>query len=133
GGGGGGVAAPVAAADRAVADADRHNDAGPVAGADDDVLRLRRAVHEVPRPQRPLLALHDQERLAGEHEEVLLVGLPVVHRHRLARPEDGDVDPELRELGVAREVQSAVRPSEWYQRASFALRTNQPAPFGTRP
>ena len=25
---------------------------------------------------------------AGDDEEVLLIGLPVVHRHRLARPED---------------------------------------------
>src|SRR6185503_20343057 len=30
--------------------------------------------------------------------EVLLVALPVVHRHRLAGPEDGEIDPELLEV-----------------------------------
>jgi hypothetical protein len=43
-----------------------------------------------------LLVLHDQEHLAGEDEETLLVGLPVVHRHRLARAEDEEVDADLR-------------------------------------
>ncbi len=62
------------------------------------------------RRERPLLALDEQERLAGEDEEVLLVGLPVVHRHRLAGPEHEEVDPELRELvRVALEV--AERPA----------------------
>ena len=58
----------------------------------------RRAVHEVPLPQRPLLALDDQQRLAREHEEVLLVGLPVVHPHRLARARARRGDAELREV-----------------------------------
>jgi hypothetical protein len=61
-------------------------------------------VHEIPSPQRALLALHDQQRLAGEHEEVLLIRLPVVHRHRLGRPEDEDVQPELQKLRLAFEV-----------------------------
>jgi hypothetical protein len=55
------------------------------------------AVDEVPRAKGALLALHDQQRFAVEDEEVLLVGLPVVHRHRLARREDPQVDPDLRE------------------------------------
>jgi hypothetical protein len=61
---------------------------------------------EVPCPQTPLLALDDQQRLTRDHEEVLLVGLPAVHRHGLARPEYVDGDPELREweLGLAVEV-----------------------------
>jgi hypothetical protein len=102
-----GVAAPVLAA-RPVARSHREDDARTVACADDDVLRLGRAVDEVPCSQRPLLALDNQERLTRDHEEVLLVGLPVVHRHGLGRPEHVDADPELRErereLGPAVEV-----------------------------
>ena len=90
--------------------ADGHDDAGAVPGADDRVLRIRRTVDEVPLPQRPLLALDDQHRLAGHDEEVLLVGLPVIHRHRLARPEHADVDPELREVQLALEVAERRAP-----------------------
>ena len=61
-------------------------------------------MEEVPRPHRPLLTFDDRQRLAGEDEEVLLVGLPVVHRHRLAGLQHADVDPELREVGLAAEV-----------------------------
>src|SRR5207247_10572772 len=72
-----GVAAPVGTVRvRAGAHGDDH--ARPVPGAYDRVLRLRRAVHEVPWPERALLAFDDQERLTREHEEVLLVGLPPV-------------------------------------------------------
>src|SRR3954452_6653025 len=63
-----------------------------VAGADDHVRRTGRAVHEVPSTQPPLLPLDDQQRLTREHEEVLLVGLPVVQPDRLARPEHQDGD-----------------------------------------
>ena len=43
----------------------RHEDeAGPVAGADDDVVGAGRAVHEVPRSQVALLALDQQQALA---------------------------------------------------------------------
>jgi hypothetical protein len=54
---------------------------------------------EVPLPERLLLPLDDQDRLACDDEEVLLAGLPVVHRHRLARPENRDVDARLGEAG----------------------------------
>jgi len=37
------------------------------------VLGVRRAVDEVPRPQRPLLTLDEQQTLAGQDEKVLLV------------------------------------------------------------
>ena len=63
----------------------------------------RGAVDEVPLPQRTFLTLNDQQRLAGQHEKVLLVRLPVVHRHRLARPEGDEVDAHLWELGLALE------------------------------
>ena len=86
----GGEAEPVV-----LAGADGDHDARAAAGADDHVLRVRRAVHEVPRAQRPLLAFDDQDRLARDDEEVLLVGLPVVHGHRLARHEHERIDAEL--------------------------------------
>src|SRR6266536_749101 len=70
-----------------------------VAGADDHMARPGRAVHEVPLAERALLTFDDGQRLAGEHEEVLLICLPVVHRHRLAGRENGEVDPELQEIG----------------------------------
>ena len=47
-------------------------------------------------------------RLAREHEEVLLVGLPVVHPHRLAALEHVEVDPDLRELVVVAERADAA-------------------------
>src|SRR3954469_7916565 len=68
------------------------------AGSDDRVVRTGWAVDEVPRAQGPFLTLDDQQCLAGEDEEILLVGFPVVHRHRLARAEPGQVDPELQEV-----------------------------------
>ena len=72
----------------ALAGADHEDHARAVAGADEDVLGAGRAVHEVPRLQRPLLTLDQEEALAGEDEEVLLVGLAVVHPARLSRLED---------------------------------------------
>ena len=53
---------------------------------------------EVPLAERALLALDEEERLAREDEEVLLVGLPVVHAERLARAEPEQVDAELAEV-----------------------------------
>ena len=67
-------------------------------------------MHEVPLPQRTLLALDDQQRLAGEHEEVLLVGLPVVHRHGVARFEGDEMDPHLPELGLTLERPVGATP-----------------------
>src|SRR5439155_25931104 len=65
-----GVGAPVQAP-RAVAGADREDQARPVSGADDHMIRPRRAVQEVPPAQRALLTFDDGQRLPGEHEEVL--------------------------------------------------------------
>ena len=62
---------------------------------------MRRAVDEVPRFQRTLLSLHDQQRLTLEDEEVLLPGLFVVHGHRDARVQGVEVDPDLLEADVA--------------------------------
>jgi hypothetical protein len=80
------------------------HDARTGARPDDHVLRLRRAVHEVPRTQRPLLAFDDEHRFARDDEEVLLIGLPVVPGHRLARHQHERVDAELRGPPPAFEV-----------------------------
>jgi hypothetical protein len=62
------------------------------------LLRLRGTVDEIPLAERSFLSLYDRKGLAGDHQEVLLIGLPVVHRHRLAGRQHLDVDPELREV-----------------------------------
>src|SRR6186997_1484331 len=98
-----GVGAPVRAC-RAAAEADGEHDARTLPRADDRVVDALRAMEEVPLAKRALLALDDGQRLAGEHEEILLVVLVVVHRHRLAGAEDGDVDPELLEIRRALEA-----------------------------
>ena len=102
------VGAPVRAA-RAVAGADCEHQAGCVSRADDH-MRLGRAVHEIPLSERALLALDDQQRLPGEHEEVLLIGLPVVHGHRLTRREGDEVDPQLRKLRLTLENAVGASP-----------------------
>lgn len=104
-----GVAAP-SSARLMLARADRENGAGRVSGADDDVLGLGGAVDEVPLAQGPLLALDDQQRRAGQHEKVLLVGLPVIHPHRLTRREHEEADSNLRELRLALEGQASPPP-----------------------
>ena len=103
-----GVAAPLRAGGE-VAGAYREHQALPIPGPDDHMLGLGRAVHEVPLTKRALLPLDDQERLPGEHEEVLLIRLPVVHSHRLAGRESNEVDPQLRKLRVT--LEAAVRAS----------------------
>src|SRR5207302_3025159 len=80
----------------------RHeDDARPVAGADEDVLRPRWARDEVAGPERPLLALHDEEAFAREDEEVFLVLLAVVHPAWLARLDHAD---RVADLGEGRLV-----------------------------
>ena len=61
-------------------------------------------MHEVPRAQLPLLAFDDQNCFARDDEEALLIGLPVVHGHRFARPEHERIDAELFELPLALEI-----------------------------
>ncbi len=69
-------------------------------------------MHEVPGLQAPLLALHDQEALAGEDEKVLLRVLGVVHAVRLARSQDPDTDPHLVEARLlAVEQRVAIEPA----------------------
>ena len=72
-------------------------------------------MREIPPPQAAFLALDDEHCLTREHEEVLLVVLPVVHRHRLAGAQNAEVDPDLRESRLTLE------------------RANRRAPFGVKP
>lgn len=89
---------------------DGEDSAGGFSGRHDHVLRPCGAMHEVPLAQWPLFALDDEQALAGEHEKVFLVGFPVVHRHRLTRPEHGDPDPDLREVRLALEAHTVAAP-----------------------
>ena len=59
---------------------------------------------EVPRAQVPLLTFDDQNRFARDDEEVLLIGLPVVHGRRFARHEHEWIDAELFGLPLAFEI-----------------------------
>jgi hypothetical protein len=58
----------------------------------------------------PLLALDYPQGLAGEHEEVLLIGFPVVHAHRLTRREHIETDSDLPEVRLAIEDQTRPPP-----------------------
>lgn len=60
------------------------NERRSVSGANDDVGRAAGAVEEVPRRQEPLLALDEQQALAGEHQEALLVPFAVIEAQRLS-------------------------------------------------
>ena len=63
----------------------RHEDhTRTIPGPDEAVLGVRRAVHEVPRLERPLLALDQEQALAREDEKVLLVRLTVIPPARLS-------------------------------------------------
>src|SRR2546430_8051986 len=88
----------------------RHEDhARPVAGADERVLGVRWAVHEVPCLQRALFAFDQREALAREDEEVLLVRLAVVPAARLARQQDRDRVADVRERDLV-SLEDARRP-----------------------
>ena len=83
---------------------DGDHDARPVPGTHDHVVHPDRAVDEVPLPQRPFLSLRDQQRLPVHDEEVLLIGLPVIHRHRITRAEHEEIDADLRPVLARLEV-----------------------------
>src|SRR6187455_3170104 len=83
---------------------DGDHDRRLIAGSDDHMVGLRRAVHEVPRAQLALLVLDDQEAGSGHYEERLLRVLPVISPQNLARLEDVDVEAELPKRPLALEV-----------------------------
>ena len=64
---------------------------------DEDVARAGRTVDEVPGAKVPFLLLDDEEALAGENEEILLLGLGVIQAARLPLLEDVEAEAELRE------------------------------------
>ena len=84
--------------------ADGNQERRLVSRPDDDVLDPGRTMEVVPLLEPPLLALDDQQALAREDEEALLVILAVVHRHRLPRPDDAEIEAELVEVHATLEV-----------------------------
>jgi len=64
-------------------------------------------VHEVPGFELPLLTLNQEPALAREHEEVFLIRLTVINRARLPRPEDSQIEADLRE-GQVRVLEPAT-------------------------
>jgi len=91
------------------------------------MLGPRRAVEEVPRAQRPLLPLDDQQALAAEHEEVLLAVLGVVHGHRLARGKPVEVDAHLGKVRVLSALVRAITAELVVQPARVACVEDEPA------
>src|ERR671914_290954 len=76
----------------------RHQEhARPVPGADDDVLRPRRAVKVVPLFHRPLLVVDDDDALAGQDEKALLRAFAVVAAVRLPGLEHVEAEAHVRE------------------------------------
>src|SRR3954447_1003484 len=75
---------------------DHQQGTGAITCPDGDVTRHRRAMEEVPLAHDPLLTLNDQAALTLEDHERLLIRLGVVHRVRLARPQDVDADSVVR-------------------------------------
>ena len=97
---------------------------GPVR-PDEDVTSAGRTVDEVPGAQVPFLLLDDEEALAGEHEEVLLLRLGVVEAARLPRLEDVEAEAELRE-------EDLLQLRALAQRGTVCLEGAAPAEVGIR-
>ena len=89
-------------------------------------------------PEPPLLPLDQEQALAREDEEPLLVLLAVVHAARLPGREDGDVEPDLGEAHVALErgvaAEDLVLPPAGLARVddepALALRARGRSPSG---
>src|SRR5439155_4461473 len=73
----------------------------PLTRADENVIGPGGAMDEIPLLQRAFLTLDQQQGLAEEDKEVLLCRLAVIQAGRLPGREHADIDPELRELGLA--------------------------------
>ncbi len=95
----------------------------------------RRGSAEIPLPQRALLALDDQQRLAEPAPESSSWSASRWDRpDRLTRAEHAKADAELRELRIALELAAARdRPRAAAGPASRAFRTNHPSPAGSSP
>jgi hypothetical protein len=91
--------------------ADTDDEARAVARSDEDVLRPRGTVDEVPGGQPAFFAFDQEQALTGEHEEVLLGILAVVERARFAGTQDAYADADLVEacvLGFEHGVEAAT-------------------------
>ena len=87
------------------------DEARAVARADEDVLRPRGTVDEVPGAQPSLFAFDQEQALTSENEEVLLGILSVVKRARLAGTQDAHAEANLVEacvLGLEHGIEAAT-------------------------
>jgi hypothetical protein len=102
--------------------------------ADEGVLGVRRAVHEVPRPERSLLPFDQHQALPGEDEEVLLIRLAVVPPADLPRLEHGQREADVgNDTSSPSKMQQAPSASFVTHAASRMLTTNQPSVTAVRP
>ena len=111
--------------------AGHEEDARPVAGADEDVLGPVRAVEEIPRTERPLLTLDQQEALAMQDEEALLCLLPVVEPVGLSGLEDAEPHAEVGELRVGR-LEHAARAEDVVREPRRVARVDDEPAVGRR-
>src|SRR5207247_9622046 len=88
--------------------ADRDRDTRLLTGRDHHVVGVGRAVEVVPRLHEPLLALDEEDALACDDQETLLIRLAVVHARGLARPEDADVEADLVETEIGALAQPGI-------------------------
>jgi hypothetical protein len=82
---------------------------GPSPAPTKNVLGLRRAVDEVPRAKPSLVALDQQQALAGQDEEVLLARLTVIEGARLSRLHHAERVSDLSERRCAFAFEGAGR------------------------
>lgn len=111
----------------AFARTDGEDERGLRARAHDHMLRLRRTMDEVPRPQRTLLTLDDQQAFAAQDEKVLLARLFVVHRHRHPGRQHVEVDAELLEPCVVLALEATVGAELVVPPLSLARVDDEPA------
>jgi catechol 2,3-dioxygenase-like lactoylglutathione lyase family enzyme len=91
--------------------ADAEYERRAVASTDEDVLRPRGTVDEVPGAQPSLFAFDQEQALTGQYEEVLLGIFSVVQRARLAGTQDAHAEADLVEacvLGLEHGVEAAT-------------------------
>jgi hypothetical protein len=123
------VAAPVLAA-RPIARSDGDDHARLVACADDDVLRLRRAMDEVPCPQ----TRSSPSTISSASPETTRKSSWSASQWYIAMGSPGPSTytaiPSCGNSGSPSKSQAAPRPSRSHQRVSRAFRTNQPSPVG---
>src|SRR6266508_998887 len=109
---------------------DHQDHARAGAGADEDVLGPRRAVHKVPLPEPPLLSLDDEQAFPGEDEKILLGAFAVVHAVGLAGLEDADVQPDVLKTWLALEDARAAELVTFEPRGIAGIEDEPALPLG---